>query len=63
MLRMSKLSSSAGSAMKEVQDYVSSLQHTPSLFWRRVFLTKTFDQMVQSAQLSSKNPMKRVRPS
>ena len=48
--------------LRSVGAYIRELQNTPSLFRRRVFLTKTFDQMVQSAQISSHNPMKRVLP-
>lgn len=44
-----------------VGKYCKNLGQTPQLVVQRVFLTKTFDQMVHSAQLSSKNPMKRVR--
>ena len=54
--RMARLNSFQGA----IKGYLYGLSDTPSLFWRRVFLTKTFDQMVQSAQLTSHNPMKRV---
>lgn len=43
-----------------LRDYGTSLKYTPQLLSQRVFLTKTFEQMVKSAQVASKNPMKRV---
>ena len=50
----------AATMRNQLLNYASSLKKTPQLLHQRVFLTKTFDQMVQSAQFTSKNPMKRT---
>lgn len=52
--------SAAGAARSAVKTYVQDLRHLPSRLQRRAFKTETYEEMLLSAQIASKNEMKRT---